>query len=127
MLLVEDDPDVRTLIKSMLTKLGYRVLVAKDALVGIEALAESPVDLMLSDVVLPGGMSGPDLAEKAKSMDPGIKILFMSGYTENVFPHQNPLPEGADLLTKPFRKTELATRVQRALTPQPTDNPGWNH
>jgi CheY-like chemotaxis protein len=115
-LLVEDDPDVRTLTESMLINLGYRVLVAEDAWVGIKALAaESPIDLMLSDVVLPGGMSGPDLAEQAKSIDPGIKILFMSGYTEKVFPHQNPLPEGADLLSKPFRKSELAKRVQQAL------------
>ena len=109
----------------MLTNLGYRVLVAKDALVSIKVLAaEAPVDMMLLDVVLPGGMSGPDLAEKAKSIDPGIKILFMSGHTEKVFPQQRPLPEGADLLSKPFRKSELAKRVQQALIQQPTGNPG---
>jgi CheY-like chemotaxis protein len=124
-LLIEDDPDVRELTESMLASLGYRVLIAEDARVGIKALAaESPVDLVLSDVVLPGGMSGPDLAEQAKSIDPGIKILFMSGYTEKVFQHQNPLPEGADLLNKPFRISELAKRVQQALIERPADSPG---
>ena len=124
-LLVEDDQDVRALTESMLTTLGYRVLLAEDAWVGIKVLAaESPVDLMLADVVLPGGMSGPDLGEQAKSIDPGIKILFISGYAEKVFPHQSPLPEGADLLSKPFRKSELAKRVRQALIERPTDNPG---
>ena len=124
-LLIEDDPDVRTVTESMLINLGYRVLIAEDAWMGIKALAaEAPVDLMLSDVVLPGGMSGPDLAEKAISIDPEIKILFMSGYAEKVFPHQNPLPEGADLLSKPFRKSELAKRVQQALIDRPVDVPG---
>lgn len=119
MLVVEDDPDVRALTETMLDSLGYRVLIAENAWMGIKALAEETrIDLVLSDVVLPGGMSGPDLAEQAKAIDPGIKILFMSGYTEKVIGHQTPLPDGADLLNKPFRRTELAKRVQRALIGQ---------
>jgi PAS domain S-box-containing protein len=124
-LVVEDDPDVRALTETMLTSLGYLVLTANDAWVGIEALrAEVPVDLILSDVVLPGGMSGPDLAEQAKFINPGIKILFMSGYAEKGFQHRNPLPKDADLLNKPFRKSELAKRVRQALIHHSTDFPG---
>ncbi len=74
---------------------------------------------MLSDVVLTGGMSGPDLAARARAIDPGIKILFMSGYAEKIFRDQSPLPDGADLISKPFRKHELARRVQQALVRQP--------
>jgi CheY-like chemotaxis protein len=123
-LVVEDDPDVRALTEAMLNNLGYRVLVAEDAWVGIKTLAaEVRIDLLLSDVVLPGGMSGPDLAVRARALDPGIKILFMSGYAEKIFNNQSPLPRDADLLRKPFRKHELAKRVQQALDRKLTLDP----
>ncbi len=114
-LVVEDDPDVRSLAISLLQRLGYNVLEAGD---GTEALAalqvSSHIDLLLSDVVLPGGVSGPDLAGQVTDRYPGIKVLFMSGYPDA--PHRrDPLVENTELLAKPFGKHDLAQKVRAVL------------
>ncbi|MDH3595339.1 MAG: PAS domain S-box protein [Rhodospirillales bacterium] len=115
-LVIEDDPDVRTLAKAMLEGLGYRVLTAADAPAGLKRLEQqSEVDLLLCDIVLPGGMSGPDLAKRARVMKPGLPVLFMSGYAQTSLRQKTPLPEGCDLLDKPFRRHDLAQRVRAAL------------
>jgi PAS domain S-box-containing protein len=114
-LVVEDDPDVRALAISLLQRFGYNVLEAGD---GTEALATlqavSRIDLLFSDVVLPGGMSGPDLAAQVRDLHPGIKVLFTSGYPDAPH-HRSPLFENTDLLAKPFGKRDLAQKVRAVL------------
>ena len=115
-LVVEDDPDVRELAEVVLEDLRYRVLTAENGRTGLAALEKAPgVDLLLSDVVLPGGMSGPDLAEQIMRQSPGLKVLFMSGYVDTAVQRHNSLPKNAELLNKPFRKNELAQKVRAML------------
>jgi signal transduction histidine kinase len=115
-LLVEDDPSLLKLTGALLDGLGYRVLPAKDGRAALAALSDAnEVDLLLTDVVMPGGMSGPALASEAEILQPTIKVLYMSGYAEDVMlnhPHRN--VETA-LLRKPFRKPDLARMVRSVL------------
>ena len=116
LLVVKDDAEVRGLAETTLVDLGYRVLSAADARAGLAALRAAPrIDLLLSDVVLPGGTSGPAMAAEAERLRPGLKVLFISGYADTVVQQKTPLPEDADLLDKPFRRHELARRVRAAL------------
>ncbi len=114
-MVVEDDPDVRSLVISLLQRLGYNMLEAGD---GTEALAtlqaSSRIDLLLSDVVLPGGMSGSDLVEQVTDRYPGIKVLFMSGYPDARH-RRSPMVENTELLGKPFGKRDLAQKVRAVL------------
>ena len=114
-LVVEDDPDVRSLVISLLQRLSYNILEAGD---GAEALAalrvSSRIDLLLSDVVLPGGLSGPDLAAQVADRYPGIKVLFMSGYPDARH-RRGPLVGNTELLGKPFGKRDLARKVRAVL------------
>ncbi len=73
------------------------------------------IDLLFTDVLMPGGMSGRELAEQAKARIPALKVLYTSGYTENVIVHHGRLDADAVLLTKPYRHSELARRVRAAL------------
>ncbi len=115
-LVVEDDSDVRELAKTALESLGYRVRTAADAQAGLAALEAAPrIDLLFSDVVLPGAMSGPELAREATRRFPDLKVLFMSGYVEGALHAGTSLRDDADLLTKPFRKRDLARRVRAVL------------
>ncbi len=115
-LVVEDDEDVRELAVLLLGELGYRVLEAADGKSGLVVLEESPgVDLLLVDLVLAGGMSGRDLANEAARRNAGLKVLFMSGYAENAAQLNGWLDKGAELLQKPFRKRDLATKVRDVL------------
>jgi len=111
-LVVEDETEVRTMIASMLQRFGYRVLVAAD---GEEALAQlkanDSIDLLLTDVILPGGMTGPDIAKAVGQTQAGIKVLFMSGYTNDAIARHGSFDEGTPLIKKPFSSTELTTRV----------------
>jgi signal transduction histidine kinase len=114
-LVVEDDPDVRQLTVTMLASLGYQVFEAADGNAALEMLNGTPaVELMLSDVVLSGGMSGPHLADEAKRRHTDIKVLFMSGYVARTI-EQQPPEVGAGLLKKPFRRRELAAKVRAAF------------
>jgi PAS domain S-box-containing protein len=116
-LVVEDDSDMRTLVFALLTSLGYSVLVTDKASAALEILAREPqVELLLTDVVLGEGMNGPDLAQKARTIMPHLKILFMSGYTENAVLHQGRLDPGVHLLQKPFKRAELAAKVRGLLS-----------
>ncbi|MEW6666530.1 MAG: PAS domain S-box protein [Thermodesulfobacteriota bacterium] len=115
-LVVEDDKMVRNMTLKILQKYGYTVLCARD---GQEALRISKehkgfIDLMLTDIVMPG-MSGKDLAEELKGIQPGLKVLFMSGYTDNAIVHHGILDEGIAFLQKPFTPEGLARKVREAL------------
>ncbi|MCA1780011.1 MAG: response regulator [Xanthomonadaceae bacterium] len=116
-LLVEDDDLVRRYTRDQLAALGYRVQAAAD---GFEAQSilksDQAFNLLLTDIVMPGGMSGRDLATIAVELQPGLKVLYMSGYTENAIVHHGRLDPGVSLLSKPFRRADLARKVQEVLT-----------
>ena len=114
-LVIEDDSDVQALVGMMLESLGYRVIAEATAAVAIDVLGREKVDLVMSDVVLPGGMSGPAFADRARALYPGIKIIFMSGYPTGVASGRARLAPHEVLLGKPFLKKELAQAVREAL------------
>ncbi|HMP40229.1 MAG TPA: PAS domain S-box protein [Roseiflexaceae bacterium] len=115
-LLVEDDEQVRQYARQQLISLGYIVLEAAN---GPEALAilheRDDIDLLFTDIVMPGGMSGRDLADAAYAIYPQLKVLYTSGYTENAIIHQGRLDPGIQLLTKPYRRADLARKIREAL------------
>ncbi|MBI5585150.1 MAG: PAS domain S-box protein [Deltaproteobacteria bacterium] len=115
-LLVEDDDSVRELAGRALRQLGYTILEAKNGPTALE-LAESypaTIQLLLSDVIMPG-MNGQELSRLLTQNRPGLLVLFMSGYTDNVIVHQGILDEGIHFITKPFNKQELAKKVRDIL------------
>jgi len=115
-LVVEDDPLVRNFVVQQLRALGYAVLEAAD---GPQARArlesDTPIDLLLTDVVMPGNITGRELAEGARQRRPALKTLYTSGYTENSIVHQGKLDRGVHFLSKPFRRQELARKVRDVL------------
>ncbi|MFC3227434.1 PAS domain-containing protein [Marinibaculum pumilum] len=115
-LVVEDDENVRTTVVDMLSDLGYRVLMAKDAqsaLIVIESGAA--IDLLFTDVVMPGPLRSTELARKAKALLPGIAVLFTSGYTENAIVHGGRLDRDVELLSKPYAREDLAHKIREVL------------
>lgn len=120
-LVVEDDAAVRDIAVDVLTNLGYRVIEAGD---GKEAIAvfegNGSVDLLFTDVIMPGGMNGPALAAELKRRQPGLRVLYTSGYTENAIIHQGKLDEGVLLLNKPYRRKELGEKVRASLAAPPS-------
>jgi CheY-like chemotaxis protein len=115
-LVVEDDPLVRNLVAKQLRELGYRVVEAADGPKAREILdSEQPIDLMLTDVVMPGGLTGRQLAEVAQRQRPSLKTLYTSGYTEDSIAHQGRLDSGVHFLSKPFRRQDLALKVRAVL------------
>lgn len=115
-LVVEDDPDVRKLVVTLVEKLGYPVLEASHGAAALAIMSSSTrVDVLLTDVVLPGEMDGTQVAAAAVTCFPDIKILYMSGYTrDRIAPHGR-LDEGIMLLEKPFRKAELARKLRETM------------
>ncbi|MFO1079785.1 MAG: response regulator [Reyranellaceae bacterium] len=115
-LVVEDDEDVRGTVVEMLSELGYRVLRARDAQAAL-AIVESgvPIDLLFTDVVMPGPLRSPELARQARERLPGLAVLFTSGYTQNAIVHGGRLDDGVDLLSKPYDRDTLARRLRLAL------------
>jgi signal transduction histidine kinase len=115
-LVVEDDPVVRAFVVSQLKTNGYHVTAAHDGASALAMLeAHGPVDLLFTDVVMPGGMNGRQLAEEAKRRQPGLKVLFTSGYAESVIVHQGKLDPGVSLLTKPYRIEDLLKKIRATL------------
>jgi CheY-like chemotaxis protein len=115
-LVVEDDTEVRGIATEMLRELGYKVLTAKDAASAVPIIESGvKIDVLFTDVVMPGPVRSPELARKAKELIPGIAILFTSGYTENAIVHGGRLDPGVNLLTKPYSRQALATRIRDVL------------
>ncbi|SIO62213.1 PAS domain S-box-containing protein [Bradyrhizobium erythrophlei] len=116
-LVVEDDPLVRAYVTTQLQSLGYATLSAAN---GAEALAiaagGAPFDLLFTDVIMPGGMNGRQLAAEMMRRRPALKVLFTSGYTENAIIHHGRLDSGVLLLAKPYRKLDLARMLRIALS-----------
>src|SRR3569832_42059 len=132
-LVVEDDPAVQATVVEMLGDLGYRVLKADDAESALGILKSGlPIDLLFTDVVMPGRLRSPELARQAKSLIPDIEVLFTSGYTQNAIVHGGRLDPGVHLLTKPYRREQLARKVrhllankQQAALSRLLKNPEW--
>jgi CheY-like chemotaxis protein len=114
-LLVEDDDEVRAATRKLLAGFGYRVVEAANADTALSLAKQGGVHLLLTDVVLGDGMSGPELAREARRLWPGLKVLFMSGHVRDTVAFHEELQQDAHFLAKPFRKTELAQKVRVAL------------
>jgi two-component system, cell cycle sensor histidine kinase and response regulator CckA len=115
-LVVEDDDRVRRVSTSALERYGYRVLEARsaEAALGIFLEEGDSISLVVSDIVLPR-MNGPALANELRASRPSLKVLYVSGYTENAFLSSGALSSGIDLLEKPFAPDALARRVRTIL------------
>ncbi len=115
-LVAEDDPFVRSYAIACLTGLGYRAIAAANGHAALEELGKgTQVDLLFTDIVMPGGVNGWDLATRAKAMRPGLRILFTSGYAVETLVSRGRAAEGIALLNKPYRQAELARRLREVL------------
>ena len=115
-LVVDDEPAVRALVAEVLTDQGYRVLEADSGAAALDILqTRQTIDLLVSDVGLPGGMNGRQLADAARSQRPGLKVLFVTGYAENAALGNGQLEPGMHVLTKPFSIPALSERVKGLL------------
>jgi len=123
LLLVEDEVAILKLAERVLKGLGYRVMAANSPLEALAMAENSPatIDLLITDVIMPE-LNGRDLAIRLQKIYPGLKVLFMSGYTSNVIVHRGVLDKDVFLLQKPFSKNELADKIREVLTtaPDPT-------
>ncbi len=118
-LVVEDDAEVRATVVELLSDLGYRVLKAVDAQSALNVIESGiPIDLLFTDVVMPGTLKSPELARKARERLPDIAVLFTSGYTENSIVHGGRLDKGVELLSKPYTREALARKFRHVLANQ---------
>lgn len=123
-LVVEDNPKVQSTVVDMLTGLGYTVLKADDAQRALGVLASGVhIDLLFTDVVMPGPVRSTEMARQAVQMHPDLKVLFTSGYTQNAIVHGGRLDAGVELLSKPYSQHQLAHRL-RQLLDEPRNRPG---
>jgi len=114
-LVVEDDPGVRAVVLDMLQALGYRVLAAENGEQALTMLQRQEVDLLFTDVVMPGALRSPDLALAARELQPDIGVLFTSGYPQNAIVHGGRLDAGLELLSKPYRREDLARKLRHVF------------
>jgi PAS domain S-box-containing protein len=115
-LVVEDDEHLRYYAIEALGDLGYQVLAVGNGVAALDVLAQDyKIDLLFTDVVMPGGMNGRQLAEQALRRRPGLKVLFTTGYTRNAIVHHGRLDPGVKMISKPYVFEELAARIRAAL------------
>ncbi len=115
-LVVEDDADARSTLAAMVTELGYRVLEAENGRSALPLLERNrPVDILLSDVIMPGGMNGVDLAKAARKRRPDLKVLFVSGYDRTAIAQATKYDDSLRLLNKPFSLTDLSRELQALI------------
>ena len=115
-LVVDDEAHVRMLVAEALSENAYRTLEAQDGRTAMEVLrTAAPIDLLVTDVGLPGGMNGRQLADAAREMRPGLKILFITGYAENAVVGAGHLPAGMAVLVKPFTMASLSAKIRDIL------------
>ena len=112
-LVVDDEPSVRMLIGDVLQDLGYAAREAEDGATGLQILRSgAPIDLLVTDVGLPGGMNGRQVADAARALRPGLKVLFITGYAENAAVGNGHLEPGMAVMTKPFAMDDLAAKIR---------------
>lgn len=115
-LVVEDEPTVRLLVTDVLAELGYTAIEAADSAGGLGILvSDARIDLLISDVGLPGGMNGRQMADAARAKRPELKVLFITGYAENAMLKSGELDVGMSVMTKPFAVDTLAARISELL------------
>jgi len=115
-LVAEDDEGVRETVVELLTDLGYRVLKARDAQSALTVIESGlHIDLLFTDVVMPGPLKSPELARRVRERMPHMAVLFTSGYTENSIVHDGKLDAGIDLLSKPYTREALALKIRQVL------------
>jgi CheY-like chemotaxis protein len=115
-LIVEDDALVREYVMTQISRLGYDTLAANSAAEALVIInGPERIDLLFTDVIMPGGMNGRQLAIEAQTQRPGLKILYTSGYTENAIVHHGRLDAGVLLLPKPYLGSDLARMIRTAL------------
>jgi signal transduction histidine kinase/DNA-binding response OmpR family regulator len=121
-LLVEDEDEVRRIAKHILEKAGYRILSAADghAALAISEEHSGDIHLLLTDVIMPG-MSGKDLSERLMAVYPDLRVLYMSGYTDNAIFHHGVLDPGTHFIGKPFTAAELTCKIREVLDAQPRE------
>ena len=116
-LVVEDDPDVRKVATTQLGSLGYAIIEAEDAASALDILrTDRPIDLLFTDVMMPGDMTGLDLGARALELRPGLMVLYTSGFTETSLQDKEyvaAIPH--NLITKPYRLRDLAQKVSEVL------------
>lgn len=119
-LVVDDEPLVRMLVVDVLEELGYRPIEADDGPTGMEIIRSTErIDLLITDVGLPGGMNGRQVADAARQLKPGLKVLFVTGYAENAVLNHGHLDAGMEIITKPFDLTVLAKRIGDMMNSRP--------
>jgi len=115
-LVIDDDPTVRMLVAEVLADLGYAVIEAPDGPAGLKVLdSNARIDLLITDVGLPGGMNGRQVADAARVTRAGLKVLFITGYAENAVIGKGGLAEGMYVVTKPFQMDMLAYRIREII------------
>jgi two-component system, cell cycle sensor histidine kinase and response regulator CckA len=116
-LLAEDDPSLRASVRKAIAQLGYRVLEAPTGVKALEVWKQNrdEIKLLLTDLVMPDGMSGKDLAQRLLQESPELKVIYMSGYSVEVVGKDFPLKEGDNFLTKPFQASKLAKTIREKL------------
>ena len=118
-LVVDDEPTVRMLVADVLQELGYTAIEAADSVAGLKILqSDVRIDLLVSDVGLPGGMNGRQMADAARLSRPDLKVLFITGYAENAAIGNGQLEPGMAVITKPFPVETLAARVREMIAQQ---------
>jgi PAS domain S-box-containing protein len=115
-LVVEDDALVRGYVIAQLGSLGYKTLVADDGATALALVDQgAQFDLLFTDMIMPGGINGRELADEVLKRRPGTKVLYTSGYTDNTIQHEGHLEPGVNLLRKPYRKADLSRRLREVL------------
>ena len=120
-LVVEDDPLVQGYVIAQLGSLGYRTLTAGDGAAALALVDQgASFDLLFTDIIMPGGMNGRELAEAVRLRRPGVRVLYTSGYTDNTIVHEGHLDPGVALLRKPYRKSDLSQKIREMLAGEPS-------
>ncbi|PZQ64807.1 MAG: hybrid sensor histidine kinase/response regulator [Phenylobacterium zucineum] len=124
-LVIDDEPTVRMLIVDALGELGFDCLEAEDGAAGLRILQSAEaVDLLITDVGLPAGLNGRQVADAARTQRPDLRVLFITGYAENAVLNHGHVPHGMEVLTKPFSVEDLSQRVDRMLRDRAGKRPG---
>ena len=115
-LVVEDNESVREVAAAMIEEMGFNVLQASNGTDGLQSIeSRADIALVLSDVIMAGGMNGPEMVSLALKLRPDLKVLFMSGYAPGSVRQMNDLPDSIELVAKPFTRADLTDKVRRAI------------